>query len=280
MAAPTKIGIDYYPTDVGIVFDRKFSSLKIKYGAWVIPAYLAILYAIYTDKGYYTIYDDSLIGVILTALSGKHTPSADTVRSAIECMVACDLFSGDLFAQDILTSTRIQKTYYCSTIKRKTVKVDKKIWLLSTSEMKSLSERSPILSFLVNDGNNAINDGNNAINDSINSQSKVNKSKVKESKVVAEMPRSDGSTEQITEAAATALQQQYKHIDVVLSLQKMSDYLYQHPDKQRNSYMTYINLWLSKDESAAVKEKNDSGIHGKPSYDLKKWESANMFDGN
>ena len=272
MAAPTKIGIDYFPTDVGLVFDRKFSTLKIRYGAWVIPAYLAILYAIYTDKGYYTVYDDSLIGVILTALSGKHTPSADTVRSAVECMVECDLFSDYHFAQDILTSTRVQKTYYCSTIKRKAIKVDKDIWLLSESEMKNLSERSPILSFLVNDGKNKVNDG-------IYPQSKVNKSKVKDSKVVVSLPKSSRGDERITEAAAALLQQKYKHIDVIFSLRKMADYLYLHPEKQRRDYTTYIDMWLSQDEEKAAKaEKVKGDISVKPSYDLKEFENSNIFD--
>lgn len=286
MAAPYKVGVDYFPCDVGLANDRKFRRLKTKYGAWVVVAYLAILDLIYKDKGYYIEYNDNIkddvIYEVSQYLSGRYQPSSETIEQAIDDMAACGLFSGDRFKLKILTSKRIQVTYYKCTLKRKIVEVDRNIWLLSISEMKSLSEQSPILQFFINDGNNGVNDGINSVNDGIKKQSKVKKSKVKKSKVVVTLPTKDSEYYELTEDDVNELQQQYPNIDVSLSLKRMASHLEQHPDKQRTSYDSYIKLWLQTDDDKAIKaqieKKCNTGMNGEPSYDLEEYERTSMFD--
>lgn len=179
MAAPIKVGLDYFPVYMTLLRDRKLRPVKMKYGYLGTMVYILLLGLIYEDKGYYAEYSDNLIWDILELLQGKYQPDAETVKDVIEMLVACELFSGDLYKSKILTSKRIQKTFYSSTVKRTNLTVDRKIWLLSLDEMKAISVRSSILSFCINDGNNEVNDGNNDNKAVNNPQSKVKKSKVK-----------------------------------------------------------------------------------------------------
>ena len=188
MAAPTKKGLDYYPRDVGLLKDRKFIKAKIKYGYLAIVVYDALLEMIYQDKGYYLQYKtdedkEAVAWDILDSVRGKYPVEADTIYEVIGMLVECRLFSHDYFKQGIITSKRIQQTYYKATVERKNVEVDKEIWLLSTAEMKAISSKSSILSFFINQQINEVNQPINGDNQSNNEQSKVNKSKVNKSKV-------------------------------------------------------------------------------------------------
>lgn len=187
MAAPQKRGLDYYPRDVGLLKDRKFIKAKIKYGYLSIVVYDALLEMIYADKGYYIDYStdserEAVVWDILDSVRGKYQVDAETVYDVIEMLVGCRLFSHDHFKQGIITSKRIQVTYYKCTVERKNVEVDEKIWLLNIEEMKALSKNSAILSNLINQPINEINQSINKDNGTINLQSKVKESKVKESK--------------------------------------------------------------------------------------------------
>lgn len=188
MAAPQKTGLDYYPRDVGLLKDRKFIKAKIKYGYLAIVVYDALLEMIYSDKGYYLSYkteeDKEVIAWdILDSVRGKYPVEAETIYEVIGMLVECRLFSHDYFKQGIITSKRIQKTYYKCTVERKNVEVDPEIWLLSLDEMKAISNKSSILSFFINRPINGVNQPINGDNQPINPQRKVKESKVKESKV-------------------------------------------------------------------------------------------------
>ena len=183
MAAPPKRGLDYYPRDVGLLKDRKFIKAKIKYGYLAIVVFDALLEMIYSDKGYYLDYkteeDKELVAWdILDSVRGKYPVEADTICEVIEMLVECRLFSHYHFKQGIITSKRIQETYYKCTVERKNVEVDKRIWILDVGEMKSLSTKSSILLFFKGKPNNEDNQPNNEDNQPNNPQSKVKESKV------------------------------------------------------------------------------------------------------
>lgn len=179
MAAPTKVGLDYYPFYTSLLRDRKLRPVKLKYGYLGSIVYISLLFIIYSDHGYYCDCrdKDNLIWDVLEFLQGKYQPEPETVEGVIEMLVACELFSGDLYKSKILTSKRIQDVYYRSTLKRTGLTVNREIWLLSEEEMKAISTHSSILSFCINDVSNTVIDGNNAVNDGINKQIKENKRK-------------------------------------------------------------------------------------------------------
>ena len=184
MAAPTKAGLDYFPFYTTLIRDRETASGQAQIRILATMVYICLLCIIYDDHGYYCDCRDeeNLIWDIMEMLQGKYQPEAETVKGVIEMLVACELFSGDLYRSKILTSKRIQDIYYRSTLKRTGLTVNRKIWLLSEEEMRAISTHSSILSFLVNDGNNGVNDVNNSVNDANNEQIKENKIKEKKTK--------------------------------------------------------------------------------------------------
>lgn len=193
VAAPTKQGLSYFAHDIGLLKDRKFRSLKLKYGNVVIVIYLALLEMIYGDKGYYIEYEnikDDVIWEVLGYLQGMYQPTFHTVCNVIDEMVAQGLFSS-VHYPEIITSKRIQETYYKATVERKTFNINARYWLLNIDEMKALSSKSLIFKFFINQPNNEDNRTINSENQPINEESKKEKNK---SNKIIEKKEPDGSS--------------------------------------------------------------------------------------
>lgn len=184
MARPIKSGLDYFPHDVGLFSDRKFRPLRKRYGYLAPMVYVVLLELIYGDKGYYLDYSDSesVLLDIEERLSGKYQPEAETLETLICDLVAQGLLSHDHFERQILTSKRIQVSYYKATVDRKEVFVDPDIWILDAEEMLKHSKRHPLLNSMGISVPDGVNRSNNSVNRSNNPQSKVEESKVKQSK--------------------------------------------------------------------------------------------------
>lgn len=202
-----KQGLDYFPFSIGLLKDRKLRRPKLKYGYVVNDIYLSLLELIYGDKGYYIRYDEKtkedVIWDILENLQGKYCPDAETVEQVIGDLVACELFSGDHFKSEILTSKRIQQIYYSATVERKAVDINFDIWLLSEEEMRKLSSKSVILVNFLNRSNENPNRSIESSNRSNETESKVNKSKEKYSNhhllTPSSYPNNDKIEEEIDE---------------------------------------------------------------------------------
>lgn len=177
-----KQGLDYFPFTIGLLKDRKLRRPKLKFGCVVNDIYLSLLELIYGDKGYYLEYSDKtkddVIWEISENLQGKYCPNAETVEEVIGDLVACGLFSGDHFKSEILTSKRIQQTYYSATVERKAVYVDFDIWFLSEEEMRKLSSNSLILKNFLNRSNDEADRSNDEANRSNEQESKVKNSSI------------------------------------------------------------------------------------------------------
>ena len=184
MARPLKAGLDYFPHDVSLTSDRKFRPLRKRYGYLAPMVYMVLLELIYGDKGYYLDYNDpeSVLMDIEERLSGKYQPETETLESVICDLVAQGLLSHDHFERRIITSKRIQASYYKATVDRKEVFVDPDIWILDAEEMLQYSKRHPLLNSMGISVPDGVNRSNNSVNRSNNPQSKVKESKVKESK--------------------------------------------------------------------------------------------------
>ena len=164
--------------------DRKFRKPRMRHGYVVNEIFDAILDLIYGDKGYYLDYSESddVIWEIQQYLFGKYHVSTEEIAEIIEELVACELFSGDHFRAKILTSRRIQKTFYTATVDRKAIDIDFGIWLLTEEEMRKLSSKSIILDKFINRPINAVNSPINGDNQPNNPQSKGKQSKEEESR--------------------------------------------------------------------------------------------------
>lgn len=175
MAAPKKRGLDYFPFEIGLLQDRKLRKLKMQYGTIATTTYLSILEMIYGDKGYYLEYaenKDDVIWQVLEIMQGRFQPAAETVSDVIDGLVDVQLFSADYYPK-IITSKRVQQTYYSATVDRKAVDIDFEIWMLSEEEMRALSSKSFILQEFINRPINGVNRPINGVNRPNNSQSKV-----------------------------------------------------------------------------------------------------------
>lgn len=186
--ADFKEGLDFYSHYIGMTRDSKLHKIRKKYGSTGIDVWLAVLDLIYMDKGYYIAYGDeeqkdSVAWDVLDYVKGRYAPDVTTVEEIIEGLVACGLFSGDLFKLGILSSRRIQKQYYKSTAERKAVSVIPEYWLISIDEMKKISERSLILRQFLNRPIMGQNQPISEDNQPNNGHSKVNESKLNESRV-------------------------------------------------------------------------------------------------
>lgn len=183
-----KEGIDYYSHFIGMTNDEKLSDLRMEYGSVAIDVWLTLLDLIYGGKGYYIDYGDEktknrVVWKILGIIRGKYPPTPETVMAIIEGLVACELFSGDLFKSGILSSKRIQEQFYQATVERKAVDINLDYWLLDFEKMKKLSSRNSILQLFENQPILSQNQPIVEVNQPIIKQSKVKESKVKKSKV-------------------------------------------------------------------------------------------------
>ena len=186
--AQYKVGLEYYAHNVGMSSDRRLIKIRREYGSVGIDVWFALLDMIYSQMGYYLIYNDKtadeLLWDIAGLVRGKDAPDEHTIAMIIDSLVEVELFDTELFRQGVLTSVQIQEQFYMSTLRRKHAEVKKEYWLLSINRMKGLSEKSPIFDFFMSDNSNvdilASNVDIKEQNVDILEQSKVKKSKAKQ----------------------------------------------------------------------------------------------------
>ena len=213
--AQYKIGLDYYAHNVGMTADRRLIEIRREYGSAGIDVWFSLLDIIYSQTGYYLVYNDSTAGNLLWDIAGlvrgKNAPDENTIAQIIDSLVKAELFDTELFEKGILTSKQIQEQFYMSTLRRKNVEVIKEYWLLSAEKMKTLSEKSPILDFLFSDNSNV---DIKAQNVDILKQSKVkhSKTKQKESK--------EKKIESKAEQTKAPLREQVSYADFACSAEK------------------------------------------------------------
>lgn len=195
MPAPKKKGLDYFPFGVDLLDDPKLIKPRMKYGSLAPYIYICLLKILYKDEGYFIDFRNKEI-VLWQLLNycqgGNYTVKQETVEGVIDILVACELFSGDLYRLGIITSGRAQATYYSATVDRKMVDIDENIWLLTIEEMKSLSAKHCYYLKSVNRPNNSINRPNNGVNRPNNPQSKVHKSTVQYSTTTVKESKATG----------------------------------------------------------------------------------------
>ena len=247
LAKPPKSGLDYWPRDVGLFQDRKFRRLKTECGYLALVVYEQLLDMIYSDKGYYLEYDeetkDDAVWDICSALQGKHQPEPQTIADVIAGLAERGLFDGDCFKRGLITSKRVQKTYYRCTVDRKSIEINFDIWLLDEAEMESMSKRSLILSEYINRSNNSVNRSNNEVNQPNYPQSKVKESKVNESK--AEESKAGEASASASAAATAAADTDIQHISDI--------------DKVMDHYRERIGYGLVKEQMDCAREWLDAG---------------------
>lgn len=146
---PRKTGLDWFPFELGLLTDRKLRRAKQRFGPAAALTYLALLTLIYQDKGYYLDYCESeredVALDVSDLISGPDPLAAGEIQAIIEELVERELFNKACFAAGVLTSRRIQKTYYNAVSERKSANINWDIWLLTEADMREISQVGPIL---------------------------------------------------------------------------------------------------------------------------------------
>jgi hypothetical protein len=172
MARPTKTGLDYFPLDVDMDQDDKLFFIEAKHGLIGFAIIVRMLMLIYKD-GYYKHYSEDKEAFMLAK---RLSVGVNVLRNVINDCINEGIFNKNLFEQyGILTSRGIQKRYLEACGRRKEVIIIKEYCLVNTKKYKNIVFEH--LS-LVNVDNNP-NKYNTMLTET--PQSKVKKSKVKES---------------------------------------------------------------------------------------------------
>ncbi|NOW92359.1 DnaD/phage-associated family protein [Clostridium beijerinckii] len=181
MARPVKEGLSYFPFDVDFFSDRKIKILKSRYGADGITLYMYLLCEVYKSNGYYLETDDDFLYIISDDLNMSY----EKIRQIMNFLLERSLFDDTLFKSDkVLTSIGIQRRFQeaiKSRASKRAVEITK-FWLLEKNETQSFIKVNPNPNKSENNSNKSENNSSKSeINDT--KKSKVNKNKVKESKV-------------------------------------------------------------------------------------------------
>ena len=150
---PRKMGLDWFPFDVTLLTDRKLRRPRAEFGSAAVLTYIALLSLIYRDKGYYLAYqgdgrEDVALDVadlIGGALAPDALAQADQIQKIIGALVDRGLFDRACFEAGVLTSRRIQRTYYNAVAERTSVQINWDVWILSEEEMSGIQNNNPIL---------------------------------------------------------------------------------------------------------------------------------------
>jgi hypothetical protein len=150
LAAPLKEGLDYFPFSVDLFDDEELDYLREQYGAVINDVYILLLCLTYKKKGYYIPYETSkdkkecVWFVYKHIRGGKYPIKLEAIPDMIEALVRERLFSAAHYPK-IITSERIQVTYYKATVDRKPESLDIRddIWMLSAEQMRKLSQKHP-----------------------------------------------------------------------------------------------------------------------------------------
>lgn len=166
MGRPQKEGLDYFSVDC--YFSDKVKFIGAEFGLVGYGCIVRIWQKIYGGKGYYTDWNDD----VALLFAQENNAGVNVVKEVISACVRRGIFDRDMLTRyGILTSEKIQARYVKATERREPQKIDGRYLLVS----------APSNWIIVND--NSINVNKNGVNVDNNTQSKVEYSRVEESKV-------------------------------------------------------------------------------------------------
>ena len=180
MSRPLKDGLDYFSLDC--YMDSKIKLIQAEYGLKGFAIVVKLWQMIYREYGYYGEWDEE------KAFLFAHEECSDCgvklLNAIIETCFRRGIFSRELFDKyQILTSRGIQKRYFEAVSRRKKRDIKEEYLLVKFAQKQANEVETPV------------NVSKNSINDYNNTQSKVKKSKGKESRVENTRTRQQSDSE-------------------------------------------------------------------------------------
>lgn len=256
---PLKPGIDYFPLDVGFFQDAKIKRITKAQGYKSISVLICLLSNIYRKDGYFLKWNEDMPCLIADELGSG--ASEGVVTEVLSKALSVDFFAAGIFDEyRVLTSAGIQLRYFTAIERRKRVEIVKEYFLLNPADLKKnvVWKNAITAPFFNKTEQISINVDNNSINVDINTQSKVKKSKVKES-------RAEETATAISPAVLDAYQNNIRPICSSIELEKLAD------DIERYGEAITIKAI----ERAAIRGKRSLGyIEGI----LRRWEESGYDD--
>ncbi|MDB2100050.1 Lin1244/Lin1753 domain-containing protein [Clostridium paraputrificum] len=168
MARPVKEGLEYFPLDCDIDQDDKVALIEAQHGIKGFGVVIKLLMKIYKNGYFYEWTEKEQL-----LFSKRVNVDINEVNVIINDLIKWNFFNEELFrSKKILTSNGIQKRYLAAVGRRQKVKILKE-YLLLDDETINVYKNLVIVD---------INTSSEVVNVDIGTQSKVKKSKVKESK--------------------------------------------------------------------------------------------------
>ena len=144
MGRNRKVGLDWWPRDIGLYRDPKLRAARQRFGVLGPYVYECLLDIAYGDKGYYIAYSgegrEDTLWQLREYTAGLENVTIETLAAVVDQLVASGLFSAELYERGFLTSKRIQMGYFIATLGRNAQQINFDIWLLSEDEMR---EKNP-----------------------------------------------------------------------------------------------------------------------------------------
>lgn len=128
---PTKQGLDYFPLDIDLDQDDKLSMVIGEFGEKGELIFLKLLGWIYKHNGYYVEWNEIEQLKFAKRVSYIGGASVNLIKEIVVRCIKWGLFDNTVFVSfQILTSSRIQKTWVDASRKRKERVIDNKIWII------------------------------------------------------------------------------------------------------------------------------------------------------
>lgn len=165
-----KVGLDYFELDCHM--DEKVRLIQAEYGLKGFAVFVKLLQEIYGGHGYYCEWTQDR-ELLFASENGLSNGSLQLLRDIVSACIRRNIFSERLYKEyGVLASAGIQKQYLKATVKREVVELKKEYLLISIPE-----NRSNVVI-------NSISDGINSISDGRNEQSRVEKSREENKRIL------------------------------------------------------------------------------------------------
>lgn len=244
-------GIPYFPLDCQL--DDKFALIEAEYGLTGFAVVVKLFQRIYGRCGYYCEYTNE----VALLFSKEIGLGCNAVSEIVSAAIRRGIFDKKLYDKyHILTSVGIQERYFEAVSRRKKVEIKNEYLLLKCDQLPKnvdISEKNVDIS---------------SKNADIFEQSKVKKSKVKESKVNV-CPRSTYGQHghvNLTEQEYDDLCKEYSKADIANYIDRVDDYIHNNPNiKPYKSHYKTLLSWLEKD---GVDKKSNHSYDVEMMFDL------------
>ncbi len=126
MARPTKVELDYFPLDCRL--NDRMKLIEAEFGLAGFAIIIKVFQKIYGGKGYYCEWNEEVVLLFAREVNA----GGNIVSEVIEGALRRGIFSKELYDEyGILTSERIQKTYFDAASRRDCIEIDDRYLLIS-----------------------------------------------------------------------------------------------------------------------------------------------------